>query len=832
MTAPSVMGAVRPYPGLRPFESHEVDIFFGRDAQVDQILAKLSENRFLALVGTSGCGKSSLARAGLIPALGLGLIAEAGHRWRMATLKPGESPLHNLAKALLKPGVLGPPAGGDAGQPAPDALDFVRAGLRRGPRGLAEVLADPLTPGLGPALPDGHKLMILVDQFEEIFRYRRVGDSKEADAFVALLVATARQVEVPAYVVITMRSDYLGDCAVFEGLPEVLNDSQFLTPRLSREQRQEAIEGPARVFGGDVEAALVNRLLNDMGPDPDQLPLMQHALTRLWAMAEAVAEGGPVVLRLDDYKTLGGLEWALHGHAEDVFDRRLTGPQKQTTEILFRCLSERETDGPDAVRRDIRRPTLLADVASVARVPEAEVAAVVEVFREPELCFLIPPASVPLDGSTMLDVTHESLIRRWGRLQRWVEDEAELAKTYLRYVQSARLWERGETGLLAPPELEFAVKWLRSPLTTPVWARRYGGDFTLAARYIEASEAELLRGQEEERARLQAQQDAEKQALVEQEKVHYERELSERERQKEIEAQLQKERFARLWLRSVAVAFFVAFFLALWALYERASAERARVRAESERDQLRDVVDEVRVGVQTIIGNVPREVDAEVKRSGAPLVNAIPFLGNFAQKISIALQQAVLKNSIAHYKAILDKHENLQIRSGRAALYRELGRIQYRQHQFAEAQASFGLAVDDQKDVLFSKDPDRGKPRKQESRRELSQSYTDLAFVLGKADRKSDAAQAEAARAALWPDPKEERLEKARELASWIAPRALESGSTPEGRLDAELADGAVAALQQSVDRGLRDARKLDDEIFEPLRMRADFQQLRRRLVP
>src|SRR5262249_58462166 len=104
-----------------------------------------------------------------------------------ATLKPGDSPLHNLADALLKPRVLGAPTGGDDDRPSPDVLAFVRAGLRRGPRGLAEVLDDSLTPGSGKALPPGHNLMLLVDQFEEIFRYRRVGDSKEADAFVAML---------------------------------------------------------------------------------------------------------------------------------------------------------------------------------------------------------------------------------------------------------------------------------------------------------------------------------------------------------------------------------------------------------------------------------------------------------------------------------------------------------------------------------------------------------------------------------------------------------------------------------------------------------------------
>ena len=112
---------------------------------------------------------------------------------------------------------------------------------------------------------------------------------EEADAFVALLLAASQQREQPVYVVITMRSDFIGDCTRFAGLPEVVNEAQFLTPRMTREQSRQAIEGPAEVFGGVVEPALVNRLLNDMGTDPDQLPLMQHALMRMWTRASEAA---------------------------------------------------------------------------------------------------------------------------------------------------------------------------------------------------------------------------------------------------------------------------------------------------------------------------------------------------------------------------------------------------------------------------------------------------------------------------------------------------------------------------------------------------------------
>jgi hypothetical protein len=157
---------------------------------------------------------------------------------------------------------------------APDGVGLRRAGLERGPLSLIEELRE-------RPLPDGGNLLILVDQFEELFRYQGLAGREEAEAFVALLLAGANEGRVPIYIVQTMRSDFLGRCAEFEGLAEAITDAQYLCPRLSREQIAAAVEGPAKVFKGEVEPRLVARIVNDMGTDPDQLPLMQHALMRL-----------------------------------------------------------------------------------------------------------------------------------------------------------------------------------------------------------------------------------------------------------------------------------------------------------------------------------------------------------------------------------------------------------------------------------------------------------------------------------------------------------------------------------------------------------------------
>ena len=239
------------------------------------MLERLHESRFLAVVGTSGCGKSSLVYAGIIPALETYLEVTDGSNLVVVALRPGDHPLRALARALLR--AVDPARADDEA-----VVAFLRADLRRGPHALVEVLR--VTPP-----PKGTHLLFLIDQFEEIFRYREDKDRDEADSFVELLLDTAKRADVAAHIVLTMRSDYLGDCAVFAGLPEVVSASQFLTPRMTRDQRRKAIEGPALAAGGRVEIDLVNRLLNDMDSGPDQLPLMQHVLMRLGSRLRPLA---------------------------------------------------------------------------------------------------------------------------------------------------------------------------------------------------------------------------------------------------------------------------------------------------------------------------------------------------------------------------------------------------------------------------------------------------------------------------------------------------------------------------------------------------------------
>lgn len=482
--APASTTAVEhdPYPGLRPFRSDESDIFFGREAQTDEMIRRLKTSHFLAVVGTSGCGKSSLVRAGLIAALETGLMgAPEGARWRFALMRPGGRPMHRLSVKLFEQAGVA-----RSGTDQNIGLGLLGARLRCGPLSLLETLqADPL--------PGNTNLLVVVDQFEEIFRFRREGDINEADAFVALLLASAGQKDIPIFVVLTMRSDFIGECAVFDGLPEAINESQYLTPRLSREQRQLAIIGPARSYGGDIAPDLLTRLLNETGTGPDQLPVLQHLLMRMWTLQRRSApKGQPIVLTMRDYHEVGGLEHALSRHADEIYCNLGDDRRRGIAEVMFRRLSERPND--------LRRPTDAIEIAVIAGAQLNEVASVADAFRAPGANFLMPEPGEAIENKTKLDISHESLIKRWTRLRDWSGVETQMGEAYRELVRAAMRYKEGKSELLNGLDLQQALLWRRQCRPTPEWAARYGGDFEIAMSYLSASEMEANRKKAHEEA--------------------------------------------------------------------------------------------------------------------------------------------------------------------------------------------------------------------------------------------------------------------------------------------------------------------------------------------
>ncbi len=350
-----------------------------------------------------------------------------------------------------------------------------------------------------------NNLLILVDQFEEIFRFSKLEkDAKEGKrdsiAFINLLLKASEQKEFPIYVVFTMRSDFLGDCTEFRGLPEAINEGQYLVPRMTREERREAITGPVAVGGASITPRLLNQLLNDVGDNPDQLPILQHALMRTWDVWK-VKNNPESAIDIEEYEETGTMALALSQHAEEAYNELDTDRKKEICESLFKALTDRGSDS-----RGIRRPTKLSEICKLANAGPAEIIEVIEVFRQPGRSFLMPPSSIPINEETIIDISHESLMRCWARLINWVEEENQSAEIYLRLCEAANLYELGKGGLWRDPELQLAWKWKEEANPNITWASRYNNYFDKAMLFLghckQQNELELQHKEKMQKERL------------------------------------------------------------------------------------------------------------------------------------------------------------------------------------------------------------------------------------------------------------------------------------------------------------------------------------------
>lgn len=465
---------VDPFPGLRPFGIEESHLFFGREGQSDEVLMKLSENKFVGILGASGSGKSSLMYCGLIPTLYGGFMTQAGSNWRIVVTRPGGGPIDNLAEALLKKD--------QVYNDLDDEEQLIRKTitstvLRSSSLGLIEAVKQLKS-------SDQENVLVLVDQFEELFRYKKLetlsSDLDESSAFVNLLLEAVHQYDAPIYVALTMRSDFIGDCAAFPDLTQMINDSHYLIPQMTRDQKRLAIEGPVAVGGGKIAPRLTQQLLNDVGDNPDQLPILQHALMRTWQFwKEYKKEGEPMDLK--HYNAIGTLREALSQHANEAFDS-LSKREQQICESMFKALTERGTE-----TSGIRRPTKLATIAAISGVNEEEVTRVVDKFREPGRTLLMPPHGVKLDSETVIDISHESLMRIWTRLKSWLDEESRSAEMYLKLAESAERFQLGRAGLWKMPDLQLALNWQEENKPTLVWGQRYDPAFERTMVFLETS---------------------------------------------------------------------------------------------------------------------------------------------------------------------------------------------------------------------------------------------------------------------------------------------------------------------------------------------------------
>jgi WD40 repeat protein len=425
--APAPLGEslddVAPYRGLQSFEEEHAEFFFGRERDVQRLLEILKASPFLCVVGPSGSGKSSLVRAGLVPRLRTGALADV-EDCKVCVLRPGAHPLQALATQLA-------PLGSGS------SMQATLAGLAADRRTLH--LAVSLA--LGADSPGG-RVLIVVDQLEEVFTL--CNEEREREQFFANLLHAAFASGGQTVVVLTMRADFYPRCVHHPELAQRTAHSLALVGPMDDDELRQAIEEPARRFGVLLEAGLVKTILDDVGPDAGALPLLEHALLEIWRRRD----GNQITV--DDYMQVGRVEGALAQRAESVFSSFTARQQQIARRAMLRLTQPGE--GTEDTRRRATRSELVPT--------EADDSFEVVLGRLVDARMLTTGRDE--SGLEIVDVSHEALIRGWPRLRGWIDADRTGLLTHRRLTDAAREWDlvdREPAALYRGARLAAAREW-------------------------------------------------------------------------------------------------------------------------------------------------------------------------------------------------------------------------------------------------------------------------------------------------------------------------------------------------------------------------------------
>ena len=395
-----------PYRGLFRFEAKDNWLFFGRDDEIAQLIAKLDASSLVAVVGASGSGKSSLVRAGLIPKLGeLRSVTWGASGPLICT--PGGDPFRSLAEQVAQ---LAP--GGTSLQ----TVDELTARFAGRDDGLSSALG-------AYTAHDPGAVLIVVDQFEELFTQSGVGQWRQfAARFAANLANAAADPSSPVKIVLTMRADFVATALSVEGLAQLLQDNQLLLGSLTGDKLRDAIVQPAEKVGAFFEKGLVDTIVDDIDSEPGALPLLQHALFELWGQRR-----GPW-LTIDAYERTGGVIGALSTTAQTVYDRLPAQQQLIARQVLIRLTTFGE-GVPDTRRRAAREE--LYPVGA----DRGDVDAVIAAFGGQDARLIV------IEHDTV-EVAHEALLRNWAALRGWLDTDREALRVHRRLSQATNEWVR------------------------------------------------------------------------------------------------------------------------------------------------------------------------------------------------------------------------------------------------------------------------------------------------------------------------------------------------------------------------------------------------------
>lgn len=417
---------INPYKGLRAFEATDRRDYFGRERLIEKLLNRLQQDsldsRFLAVVGPSGSGKSSVVKAGLIPAIWDGRLP-GSDKWFVVDMLPGSRPIDKLEVALMKV------AANQAGN-LNEQLNRNRHGLIRA--------ADLILPD------DDSHLFIVIDQFEEVFTL--VADETERQAFLDLIYSAVTETRSRVSVVITLRADYYDRPLQYPQFGDLLRNRMETVLPLSAKEIERAINGPLERMQVGFEAGLVPQIVSEMTYQSGALPLLQYALTELFERRN------DRTLTHEAYQQIGGAVGALAKRAEATYQELSSSGQALTQQMFLRLVTPGE--GAEDTRRRVSRSELLAIATDADEMDE-----IIDLFADYRLLSLDNDEA---SRSPTVEVAHEAILREWERLREWINGARNDIRLQRQLIQLAGDWHNAnedDSYLLYGTRLEQFEAW-------------------------------------------------------------------------------------------------------------------------------------------------------------------------------------------------------------------------------------------------------------------------------------------------------------------------------------------------------------------------------------